>query len=199
MTRASGKEHFEEWAKQIAIPPDTLGSTATAPAIKLPEIQAEVRQHNATLLEYHVLDDGVVIWVVNQTGKVTAVKQKIEKTKLQALIDSARQVLEVENANSRNQKSAVSRKKVRTPRYRPVLQTPDALLIRPVRDYLPKDSTQPLVILPHDVLFLLPFACLTYSAGQYFAQRYTFSTAPSVGLLKFTREKTREQQDRENS
>jgi CHAT domain-containing protein len=95
-------------------------------------------------------------------------------------------------------KPAASHKNARTPLYRPVLQTLDALLIRPVRDYLPKDSNQPLVILPHDVLFLLPFACLMDSSGQSLIQRYTFSTAPSVGLLKFTREKIREQQDREN-
>jgi CHAT domain-containing protein len=104
--------------------------------------------------------------------------------------------LEVEGNVSRNKKMAASRKKARTPLYRPVLQTLDALLIRPVKNYLPKDSNQPLVILPHDVLFLLPFACLMDSSGQYLAQRYMFFPAPSVDLLKFTREKVREQQNR---
>ncbi len=188
MTRAGAEKRLEDWAQQITIPSDTLASTATAPVIQLQDIQAEAR--NATLLEYHVLDDGVVIWVVDQTGKVFAVKQNIAKEKLRSLIDSVRQVLEVEGFV----KSTASRKKARTP----LLQTLDALLIRPMKDYLPKDSNQPLVILPHDVLFLLPFACLMDSSGQYLAQRYTFSTAPSVGLLKFTREKIREQQDREN-
>jgi len=192
ITRAGAEKRLEEWAKQITIPPDTLGSTASASSIRLQEIQAEAR--SATLLEYHVLDDGVVIWVVDQTGKVFAVKQNIEKAKLQALIDSVRQVLEAEESASPNKKTATSRKKARTP----LLQTLDALLIRPVKDYLPQDSNQPLVILPHDVLFLLPFACLMDSTGQYLTQRYIFSTAPSVGLLKFTREKIREQQNREN-
>ncbi|MGH7450256.1 MAG: CHAT domain-containing protein, partial [bacterium] len=35
------------------------------------------------------------------------------------------------------------------------------------------------------------------SSGKYLVERYTFSTAPSVGLLKFTRGRIREQQYRD--
>jgi CHAT domain-containing protein len=184
---------LETWAAPILIPPDTLGSTEGAPAIRMREIQAEAK--TSTLLEYHVLDDGIAIWVVNQSGKVFSFKQNIPKARLQALIDSARQVLGVAGFGERNVKAVASGRETRTPVH--VLQTLDSLLIQPVARYLPADSSRELIILPHDILFLLPFASLIDSSGKYLVERYTFSTAPSVGLLKFTRGRIREQQYRE--
>ncbi len=195
LTRAGAEERLDDWAKQISIPPDTLGSTEGAPSIRMREIQAEAR--SATLLEYHVLDSCIAIWVINETGKVFGFKQNMPKAKLEALIDSARKALGVESLTFRNVKPVSTSKKSQAAQYRTVFQTLDSLLIQPVARYLPKDSSRQLMILPHDILFLLPFACLMNNNGQYLTQRYTFSTAPSIGLLKFTRGRIREQQDRE--
>ena len=79
------------------------------------------------------------------------------------------------------------------------MQNLDLLLIQPVARHLPQDGRTELIILPHNDLFMLPFACLIDSSGKYFVERYKFSTAPSVGLLKFARERIRQHQNRENS
>lgn len=180
--RAGVDDSLETWAAYLSIPPDTLGSTESAPAIKMQQIQEEAK--TGTLLEYHVLEDGVAIWVVGQDGEVFSFKQEIAKTELEALVDSVRLVLGVAGAANRNAELA----------NKPVLQTLDSLLIQPIARYLPTDSSRELIILPHDVLFLLPFASLIDNNGKYLVERYTFSTAPSVGLLKFTRERIHKQQ-----
>ncbi len=144
--RAGVDDSLETWATKILIPPDTLGSTEGAPAIRMREIQAEAK--SSTLLEYHVLDDGVAIWVVSQSGKIFSFKQNIPKAKLQALIDSARQVLGVGSFSFRNVKPTTSGKKAETLAYKSLLQTLDSLLIQAVVRYLPSDSSRELIILP---------------------------------------------------
>ncbi len=185
----------EDWAAHIAIPPDTLGSSEGAPDIRLREIRAEAAHH--TLLMYHVLPDGIAMWAITPEGKVYAHKQQgVTPDSLYSLIRSARRALGLPVDDLRGSRPVEAGEPAALP-YGRILRSLDSLLIEPLTGQLPADTTREIAILPHEILFLLPFACLVDQEGRYLVQRYSFSTSPSVGLLKFARGRIREQQGRE--
>jgi CHAT domain-containing protein/cytochrome c-type biogenesis protein CcmH/NrfG len=60
------------------------------------------------------------------------------------------------------------------------------LLIEPIADILPKDPENRVIFVPHEDLFLVPFAALQDSKGEYLIKKHTILTAPSVQVLNFT-------------
>jgi CHAT domain-containing protein len=61
-----------------------------------------------------------------------------------------------------------------------------ALLIRPIRRYLPTGDDELLTIVPHGPLFRVSFAALQDSEGKYLIERYRLHYTPAVGVLQFT-------------
>lgn len=61
------------------------------------------------------------------------------------------------------------------------------LLIQPIADLLPTDPSDRVIFIPHDSLFLVPFAALQQPNGRYLIQQHTIVTAPSIQLLELTR------------
>ncbi len=64
------------------------------------------------------------------------------------------------------------------------LQQVHQLLIDPIEDLLPQSPQTPVVIIPHDVLFLLPFSALQNSEGEFLIDRHGLSYAPSLQILQ---------------
>lgn len=185
----------EDWAARLAIPPDTLGSSEGAPDIRLREIRAEAAHH--TLLMYHVLPDGIAMWAITPEGQVYAHKQQgITPDSLYSLVRSARRSLGLRVEDLRGSRPVETSEPAALP-YGRVLRSLDSLLIEPLREQLPADTTREIVLIPHEILFLLPFACLLDQEGRYLVKRHSFTTSPSIGLLKYTRGRIREQQGRE--
>ena len=65
----------------------------------------------------------------------------------------------------------------------PTLQQLHSLLIEPIADLLPPDSTDPVAFIPQEQLFLIPFAALTNAQGQALIEQHTPLTAPSIQAL----------------
>ncbi|HEY9815927.1 MAG TPA: CHAT domain-containing tetratricopeptide repeat protein [Candidatus Obscuribacterales bacterium] len=91
--------------------------------------------------------------------------------------------------------SALSRQPVESPppsstalsrRQNPQLQSFYRLLIDPIASFLPDDPASHVIIVPHDALFLLPFAALQDEDGRYLIERHTVTTAPSIQVLALT-------------
>lgn len=61
------------------------------------------------------------------------------------------------------------------------------LLIAPIADLLPANPDVPVVFVPQEHLFLVPFAALQNSAGEYLIQRHTVLTVPAIQVLATTR------------
>ncbi|MGP1375068.1 MAG: CHAT domain-containing protein [Almyronema sp.] len=61
-------------------------------------------------------------------------------------------------------------------------------LIAPIADLLPRDPTATVVLIPQETLFLVPFAALPDSTGQYLVQQHTLVTAPSIQTLALTQQ-----------
>jgi CHAT domain-containing protein len=69
------------------------------------------------------------------------------------------------------------------------LQLLHSLLIAPIQDLLPADPDQPVVMVPQDVLFLVPFAALQAKPQDYLIAHHTLVTIPSLAVLGLTQQR----------
>ncbi|WP_333251366.1 CHAT domain-containing protein [Microcoleus sp. B4-C3] len=61
-------------------------------------------------------------------------------------------------------------------------------MIQPIADLLPTDPNAPVIFIPHQSLFLVPFAALQDPTGQYLIEKHTILSAPAIQILKLTRQ-----------
>jgi CHAT domain-containing protein len=66
------------------------------------------------------------------------------------------------------------------------LQQMHQLLIEPIADLLPTNPNSRIIFIPHESLFLVPFAALQDPAGKYLIEKHTISLAPSIQVLELT-------------
>lgn len=66
------------------------------------------------------------------------------------------------------------------------LQQLHKLLIEPIADLLPENSNQPIIFIPQDELFLVPFSAIQDANGKYLIETYTILIAPSIQVLELT-------------
>ncbi|NER47539.1 MAG: CHAT domain-containing protein [Symploca sp. SIO1A3] len=75
------------------------------------------------------------------------------------------------------------------------LQQLHQLLIQPIADLLPKNESDPIIFIPHDQLFLVPFPALQDEDGKYLIEKHTILTAQSIEVLDLTRKKRQQLPD----
>lgn len=75
------------------------------------------------------------------------------------------------------------------------LQKLHQLLIQPIAHLLPKDENDRVIFIPHQELFLVPFAALQDEDANYLIEKHTILTAPSIEVLSLTHEKRQELPD----
>lgn len=68
-------------------------------------------------------------------------------------------------------------------RLNPQLQVLHQLLIQPIADLLPVDPNQQVILIPHEALFLVPFAALQDNAGTFLIEQHTLRSAPAIQIL----------------
>ncbi|MGZ4849866.1 MAG: CHAT domain-containing protein [Candidatus Bathyarchaeia archaeon] len=56
-------------------------------------------------------------------------------------------------------------------------------LIKPVEEHLPQSTDNNLIIIPHDILFHLPFLCLTDTSNMLLIQKHTVAFSFSLSIL----------------
>ncbi len=60
------------------------------------------------------------------------------------------------------------------------------LLIKPIEEFLPTDPDAKVVFIPHQALFLVPFAALREQSGKYLIEKHTIAYSPSIQVLAYT-------------
>jgi CHAT domain-containing protein/Flp pilus assembly protein TadD len=68
-------------------------------------------------------------------------------------------------------------------------------LIAPIESLLPSNPEERVIFIPHQELFLIPFAALQDSNGIYLIEKHTILTAPSIQVLQLTHQLKTKQQD----
>jgi CHAT domain-containing protein/tetratricopeptide (TPR) repeat protein len=156
------------------------------PAPKLAELRAIAAAQQATLVEYSLPSDGeIYIWVIPPTGEIT-----FKRVTRPASAPPIRQLV----ADSRSLLGARGRASIQIIETRPGPTRPltgdlrqlHELLIAPIADRLPTDPQQRVIFLPQGSLFLVPFAALQDSQGNYLIQQHTIAIAPSIQTLALT-------------
>jgi CHAT domain-containing protein len=171
-----------------------VASHYLAPKISLEAIRQIAAQQNATIVQYHLLpkrDEDqppmLLVWVITAQGKISFHKTNLaefEKSTIQSL-DNLLSETEQQLGISRSQTliplpSGKSNKSATLP-------TLYKLLIEPIKALLPKDPGQKVIFVPHQSLYVVPFAALVDSNGQALVENHTISYAPSIQTLQFTR------------
>jgi CHAT domain-containing protein len=174
-----------------------LGNTSIKPPT-LAEIKDIAKKENATLVEYSILTNKLLIWVIEPTGKITLRQVDVESKNLAEMAEKARVAAaqgrargsEAENTKiselvrgTREGLSTLSKPSQPTIRN---LQQLYQLLIQPIDDLLPTNPDAHVIFIPHQSLFLIPFPALQDAQGKYLIQKHTILTATSIQQLDFS-------------
>ena len=169
-------------------PPQTLQRLSQP--LSLPQIQQVARQQNATLVEYSVVGGELYIWLVRPTGQIEFRKTRYEfsTTKLQELVSDTHDVLRRGVRRSGTSSTPTSQPtNARLDQFGAYqLRTLHQLLIEPIADLLPKNSSDRVIFIPQNELLLVPFPALLNGKGTYLIEQHTLLTAPSIQVLSFT-------------
>ena len=181
------------------------------------QIQQIAKEQNATLVEYSTIgNEALYIWVIKPTGEITFrsvdlaslnidLGKATEDTRVFAaigrglneqdtafaeMIRGTRDSLGISENNLSNQQATnrphSTPSNSQTPN--PKLQQLYQLLIEPIADLLPNDPNASVIFIPHQSLFLAPFATLQNARGQYLIEKHTIIIAPAIQVLQLTRE-----------
>jgi CHAT domain-containing protein len=152
-------------------------------------IQSIAKTHNATLVEYSIIyqeaeveevkpsakEAQLLIWVVKPTGEIS-LRQVNLASQPKSLKQSVLELLDERSDSLFTSNSAPKAK----------LQNLHKLLIQPIADLLPPDPTAPVIFIPQDVLYRVPFVALQDEGGKYLIEQHTVLSAPSIQVLDLT-------------
>jgi tetratricopeptide (TPR) repeat protein len=162
--------------------------------LTLQKIQNIAKAENATLVQYSTIEDNALyIWVVKPTGEIAFEQVDLKKslgTSLKNLVTLSRKSIgAVERAGGLIPEPVPGVNQTKQ------LQKLYQILIKPIAQYLPKDSNARVIFVPQESLFLVPFPALQDEEGKYLIDKHTILTAPAIQVLELThqqRVKTRE-------
>jgi CHAT domain-containing protein len=212
--RGRARAFVELLASRLA-PSASVTTTINPPNIQ--QIQQIAKEQNATIVEYSTItNQALYIWVIKPTGEITFrsvdlksldinLPEASEETRVSAatgrrglneqdtalaeMIRGTREALGVSGDTANRQ--AANRPDSTPANSRiiyPKLQQSYQLLIQPIADLLPTDPNAPVIFIPHQSLFLVPFVALQDPTGQYLIEKHTILTAPAIQILQFTRQ-----------
>ncbi|KAB8331770.1 CHAT domain-containing protein, partial [Scytonema tolypothrichoides VB-61278] len=187
-------------------------SNSPAPP-NLERIQQIAKQQNATLVEYSIAWNDLYIWVIKPTGKITFHKVDIKNTKLGNIAEDTRTAAATlaegrgvaNNVITNLVRETRSTLKTTTGNVSPpnttdivrslncrgnsCLKQMYKLLIQPIAQELPTNPDSRVIFIPHESLFLVPFAALQDENEKFLIEKHTILIAPSVQVLELTRQK----------
>ena len=189
---------------ELTLPPPQPGkppvlSMGAAPPSTPKQLGTLVRDTRGTVLEYFLSGDKVLIWVVQAPSDASGAAADLTvhlRCKSVAVADVRKMVYGLRSAIEAPPDGTFSQKAARVSG---LLRGLYDVLIAPAADLLPEDANRPVIIVPHDILWSVPFAALARSSGdpprnRYFIEDHALLYAPSLEVLRLVREAHRGQQ-----
>ncbi len=182
-------------------PVGRLKSGESAPAFSAADVIATAHRLRSTLVMYYVAPTATFVWVVTPEAIVQSTRIDITSERLETLVRQTRP----EGAFASRGETAGGE----TSAGEPALATRGGdtffygssrttawkelyrVLIRPVRQHLPRAAGSRITIIPHGPLFLLSFAALQDENGRYLLEQHAIHYAPTAALLQFTGKRQR--------
>lgn len=173
--------------------------------LSIAQIQELARSQNATLVQYSVVQipgrpgspprtNELLVWVIHPNGEIVCRSIDFQKTGFPSVRDAVQMTRE--NLGVRgmafltdplgkplSQVSSPGRHDFKNEGLKKLYN----LLIQPVADLLPSQPDDLLIFIPHQELFLVPFAALVSPGGEYLIDQHTIATAPSLQVLDLAR------------
>jgi filamentous hemagglutinin family protein len=184
--RGRARAFVELLAKRLS-PAVAVKSTSNATPPTTVTLQQIAREHKATLVEYSIIPEkfllqgklrGVAsklfIWVIQPTGEIAF--RQVDLKQLQQKNTSLHDLVLVSRHLRTMERSESARKQL----YQ--------LLIEPIAEFLPTNPDAPVIFIPQDSLFLLPFPALQAANGKYLIEQHTILSAPAIQVLELTRQ-----------
>lgn len=209
--RCRGRAFIERLAGRVSTNADQPLVTATVAPPTIAEMQQISKTHKVTLVNYWVTlayqpfatrhqEAEILIWVIKPTGEVafrrSNLKQSLAQLQPPKIAGKSRGAALVDLiTKTRSGLGVVGRGDIIGKidfRARHLLKQLHKLLIHPITDYLPKDPNAPVVFIPHESLFLVPFAALQDDRGSYLIQKHTILSTPSIQALVFTDQRSQQ-------
>jgi tetratricopeptide (TPR) repeat protein len=196
--RSRARAFVELLARRFSTPSTKL--TINPPSIE--KIKQIAKEQNATLVEYSIIEDifniqsleqfqesELFIWVIKPNGEVA-----FRKADLKPLWQQHNTTLVDLVSKSRRQLNRTSRRlqgvnRIGQAQPSPGTQQLHQLLIEPIADLLPTDPEARVIFLPQGALFLVPFAALQDTKGNYLIEKHTILTAPAIQVLDLTHQR----------
>lgn len=178
-TRGATEADLDARLRSLQAEQRELASLVVAEPMLLPEIVATARRLPATIVEYLVTEERLFIWVVSPAGAVQSATADVGRDRLREKVrDLHRKLDNVDLAALREPRSTLES-----------LAELYGWTLAPVASHLPRDPDALVYLIPHDALFLVPFAALVDERGRHLAEKHTLASAPSIGVLRYTAKK----------
>jgi CHAT domain-containing protein len=182
------RKDYQELLTRLKLTSPEYASLVSVSTLTLPELQSQVLDEDTTLIEYFVLDEYTLAWVIDRDSFQT-VKLAITRDDLRNKIEFLRNLIAGRDFDVATAAG--------------LYDTLFAPLVPHIRHAntsagLPGPlGSASLVIVPHDVLHYLPFAALwNTGSNRYLVQDYALTYAPSASALKFIQAKRNPDQGR---
>jgi CHAT domain-containing protein/tetratricopeptide (TPR) repeat protein len=147
----------------------------------------EVAPPPAIFIDYFLLEQELMIFVKSASGEIIGKVVTIKSEQLGRLIDEYFHTLRVRNVATNNtfpERGHASPNQNET-NFHPEVKVSRELydlLIGPVREWLPKNPQEPIVIVPHRSIWRIPFVTLLDEDNQYFGDQHVLTYAPSESM-----------------
>ncbi|QYO62650.1 CHAT domain-containing protein [Leptolyngbya sp. 7M] len=199
--RGRARAFVELLANQLS---DQQARALAASAPTIASIQQIAQQQNAVLVQYSLINnvDGshlqLYIWVVQPTGDISFHSTDLANLDqpLSELVHLSRAMIGARGRKISSASAQINSKPDVEPTHPQPLLYPFQqlydLLIRPIRDQFPSDSTTRVIVIPQAELFLVPFAALQDEQGTCLIQQHTVLIAPSIQVLAMTHQRRQE-------
>lgn len=179
--RAAAENELTRRVRSLQDERGELASLIVAEPLSFQQIRAVVERLHATLIEYLVTEKQLFIWVIKPSGEIKNVVVRIGRERLRRMVrDIHEQLNNVDVAALRHLRPVQAR-----------LAELYRLTVAPVVADLPRESQELVYLIPHDVLFLVPFAALLDERGRYLVEKHPLVSVPSISVLRYTAEKKR--------
>ncbi|HYC90582.1 MAG TPA: CHAT domain-containing tetratricopeptide repeat protein [Thermoanaerobaculia bacterium] len=165
LEREQLQKRYSELLGRLAQSNPAYLSLVQVEPVNLAKLQREVLPAGTTLVEYFVLDDRVIAWVIDREN-VRSVELKISAKDLNGRVGYFRNLITG-----------------RKPEWVATANELYATLIAPLKQHIRNAS---LIIVPHASLHYLPFAALR-NDERHLVEEYAFTVAPSASALRFMR------------
>ena len=136
------------------------------------EIIAAVQRDKATALEYLVGPDSSMVFTIDSEGRISSTSLPVNRARLKSQISAL-----LVGAGKEGDAASTESEKLN------LRQLYGELLPSSVRQFLPRNAEQMIVVIPDGVLFNLPFAALIDEQGKFLVENHLLTMASSMSVL----------------